>query len=41
MGCQCPNNKHFQGCSISPDGDFCIWCKSGCLKRINAVHVRV
>ena len=38
--CKCPNTKHTQGCSLPPEDDHCIFCKRGCLKRINVVHLK-
>ena len=34
MNCQCINQLHTQGCSISSENEFCTWCKKGCMKRL-------
>lgn len=38
--CKCPNPKHTNGCSIEPESEYCVWCAKGCVKRVQAIHVR-
>lgn len=38
--CKCPNPKHTNGCSIEPESEYCLWCAKGCVKRVQAIHVR-
>ena len=38
--CKCPNPKHTNGCSIEPESEYCVFCARGCVKRVQAIHVR-
>ena len=38
--CKCPNPKHTNGCSIEPESEYCVWCAKGCVKRVQAIHVK-